>query len=101
MTKIQLKDEHFIGKGSFAEVYRYQIGDTKLAVKCFTEEKKAKEENAILQQILSLVPSCPGIILYYGMKKLNIELNFYLWVLKFVRIVGAFSGEYEGYVIFF
>ena len=54
----------------------------KLAVKCFTEEKKAKEENAIFQQILSLAPSCPEIILYYGMKKLNIQLNFYFMGIK-------------------
>ena len=77
MTKIQLKGEHFIGKGAFAKAYRYQIGETKIAVKCFTKEKKAKKENAILQKILSLVPSCPGITLYYGMKKLNIELNLF------------------------
>ena len=48
MTKIQLDNRDFIGKGSFAEVYNYQIGDTKLAVKCFTDESKAKEENALL-----------------------------------------------------
>ena len=49
MTKIQLNDHDFIGHGSFSEVYRYQIGDTKLAVKCFTDENKAKKENALLQ----------------------------------------------------
>ena len=32
MTKIQLKEYDLIGKGSFADVYRYQIGKTKLAV---------------------------------------------------------------------
>ena len=46
-------------------------------------------------------PSCPGIILHYGMKKLNIELNLFYGLLKFVRIVGGYSGEYEGYAIFF
>ena len=49
MTYIELKYDDFIGKGSFAQVYRYKIGNTQLAVKCFENEEKAKEENVILE----------------------------------------------------
>ena len=49
MPYIELKYEDFIGKGSFAQVYSYKIGNTQLAVKCFEKEEKAKEENDILK----------------------------------------------------
>ena len=35
MTYIELKYDDFIGNGTFAYVYRYKIGNTQLAVKCF------------------------------------------------------------------
>ena len=76
MSTIQLKEKNLIGEGSFAQVYRYQIGDTQLAVKYFKEEEKAQQENVILEQINSLIPDCPGIIKYYAIKKLKIKLNF-------------------------
>ena len=51
MKKIQLKQQDLIGKGSFANVYRYKIYNTELAIKCFKDERKAIEENAVLQKI--------------------------------------------------
>ena len=35
LTKISLKQEDFIGKGSYAQVYRYKIKNKEIAVKCF------------------------------------------------------------------
>ena len=35
MTKIELKDENFIEKGSFGEVYKFKIENFELAVKLF------------------------------------------------------------------
>ena len=34
-------------------------------------------------------------------EKIKYRVKFILQVLNFVRIVGGFAGEYEGYAIFF
>ena len=73
MDNIELKDDDWKGKGTFSEVFGYEINNTQLAVKCFKDDSKAIEENTLMEKISNLVPECPGIIKYYGMKKLNIK----------------------------
>ena len=49
------------------------MNNLEFAVKCFQEKEKAEEENNLMERICQLIPNCPGILQYYGMKKLNIE----------------------------
>ena len=44
LKKIQLNEKDLIGRGSFGEVYRYQIKGYNVAVKCFKNENDAKKE---------------------------------------------------------
>ena len=45
-----------------------------MAVKCYTDKDKAIEEDKVLIKIKQLTQNCPGILPYYGMKKMLIEL---------------------------
>ena len=45
-----------------------------MAVKCYTDKDKAIEEDKILSKIKQLTQNCLGILPYYGMKKMLIEL---------------------------
>ena len=45
-----------------------------MAVKCYTDKDKAMAEVNILSKIMKLIKNCPGIVPYYGMKKMLIEL---------------------------
>ena len=47
LTTITLSRKDFIGKGLFADVYRYSIQNTEIALKCFKEESKARKEDAV------------------------------------------------------
>ena len=44
LKKIQLNEKDLIGRGSFGEVYWYQIKGYNVAVKCFKNENDAKKE---------------------------------------------------------
>ena len=73
MKTIELSDRDSLGIGSSAEVFRYMVGDTEVALKCFEKESAAQQEHALYEKILSKVSCCPGIMQYYGMKKLQIS----------------------------
>ena len=49
MNKIHL--EQSIGSGVNGIVYKYELGNKKLAVKCYTNKLKAEEENEMLEKI--------------------------------------------------
>ena len=51
LSKIVLNQQDLIGKGSYAEVYRYSIENTPIAVKCFDNEEEAIKERDVLQKI--------------------------------------------------
>ena len=70
LSQIQLKDADFVGSGSYASVYRYRIKNYPVAVKCFQNQVDAEKEYQIFEEVRRLTLSCPGIIEYYGMKKL-------------------------------
>eukprot|EP00828_Plagiopyla_frontata_P005849 TRINITY_DN12441_c0_g1_i1.p3 TRINITY_DN12441_c0_g1~~TRINITY_DN12441_c0_g1_i1.p3 ORF type:complete len:221 (-),score=23.32 TRINITY_DN12441_c0_g1_i1:740-1402(-) len=84
LNKIHL--EQSIGSGVNGIVYKYELGNKKLAVKCYTDKLKAEEENEMLEKIQQ-IKDCPSIIPYYGMKKLIIQINDQL--------------PFEGYTLFF
>ena len=46
----------------------------RMAVKCYTNKEKAIEEGNVLSKIKQLTQNCPGILPYYGIKKMLIEL---------------------------
>ena len=45
-----------------------------MAVKCYTDKDKAMEEDSFLSKIKQFTQNCSGIVSYYGMKKMLIEL---------------------------
>ena len=45
-----------------------------MAAKCYTDKDNAIEEDKILSKIKQLTQNCLGILPYYGMKKMLIEL---------------------------
>ena len=45
-----------------------------MAMKFYTDEDKAIEEGNFLSKIKQLTQNCPGIVPYYGMKKMLIGL---------------------------
>ena len=51
MPNIILKEKNFLGKGSYAEVYRYKLKNIDFAVKCFKEKEYALKESNILEGI--------------------------------------------------
>ena len=52
LTKIQLRDADFLGKGATnAEVYHYRIKNHPVVVKCFKNLEEAKKEIDILESI--------------------------------------------------
>ena len=59
---IELSDRDSLGSGKSAEVFRYTIQNTEVALKCFKEESPAKKEHDLYEKILSKVACCPGII---------------------------------------
>ena len=68
-----------------------------MTVKCYTEKEKATEEDKVLRKIKQLTQSCPGIVPYFGMKKMLIELQIKYHLL--FRING--NSTFEGYILFF
>ena len=46
----------------------------RMAVKYYTDKEKAIEEDNALSKIKQLTQNCSGIMPYYGMKKILIEL---------------------------
>ena len=74
LSKITLNENDYIGQGINAKVYKYSLQNHALAVKCYKIKQGAEEEKKILDQIKTLTKDCPGIVPYYGMKKLQIEL---------------------------
>ena len=48
LNKLVLNHQDLIGSGSYAEVYRYQIENTSIAVKCFDNEEEALKERDVL-----------------------------------------------------
>ena len=69
-----------------------------IAVKFYTDKDKAMEEDNVFSKIKQLTQNCLGIVPYYGMKKMLIELeiNQYHFLL---RING--SSPFERYILFF
>ena len=59
---IELSDRDSLGSGISAEVFRYVIQNTEVALKCFKDESRAKKEHDLYEKILSKVACCPGII---------------------------------------
>ena len=59
---IELSDRDSLGFGTSAEVFRYIIQNKEVALKCFTEENRAKKEHDLYEKILRKVACCPGII---------------------------------------
>ena len=45
-----------------------------MAVKCFQNFEDAERERSVLEEIRKYTLDCPGIVQYYGMKKIIIEL---------------------------
>lgn len=68
-----------------------------MAVKCYKNKEEAEEESSILGQIKQLTKDCQGIVPYYGMKRLIIQLSYLLTNLRRISDDIAF----EGYVLFF
>ena len=54
-----------------------------MAVKCYTDKNKACKEASVLNKIKQLTQNCQGIVPYYGMKKLLIELIFIISLFTF------------------
>ena len=46
----------------------------RMTVKYYLDKDKAIKEGNILNKIKQLTQNCPGIVPYYGMKKMLIEL---------------------------
>ena len=46
-----------------------------MTVKCYTDKEKAIEEDKVLIKIKQLTQNCLGIVPYFGMKKMLIELE--------------------------
>ena len=46
-----------------------------MTVKCYTDKEKAIEEDKVLRKIKQLTQNCPGIVPYFGMKKMLIKLQ--------------------------
>ena len=46
-----------------------------MTVKCYTNKEKAIEEDKVLRKIKQLTQNCPGIVPYFGMKKMLIKLQ--------------------------
>ena len=46
-----------------------------MTVKCYMDKEKAIEEDKVLRKIKQLTQNCPGIVQYFGMKKMLIELQ--------------------------
>ena len=44
---IELSDRDSLGSGTSAEIFRYAIQNTEIALKCFKEESHAKKEHAL------------------------------------------------------
>lgn len=44
-----------------------------MAVKIYKDKEEAKKEGIILNKIKKLTQDCPGIVPYYGIKKLIID----------------------------
>ena len=59
---IELLSRDSLGFGTSAEVFRYNIQNKEVALKCFQEESPAKKEHALYEKILSKFSGCPGII---------------------------------------
>ena len=51
MAKIQLNEKDFIKKGSYGEVYRYNIKGYEIAVKCYKNQKYAETERNVLEEV--------------------------------------------------
>ena len=73
LTTIELKEEDLIVGGTSAKVYRYNLKNAAVAVKCFTEKDRAMLEKKNYEDIQNLMPNFPGIVNYYGMKELKIK----------------------------
>ena len=57
-------------------MYRYNLRNTAVAVKCFKEKEIAMLEKKNYEDIQNLMPNFPGIVNYYGMKELKIMYAF-------------------------
>eukprot|EP00828_Plagiopyla_frontata_P038025 TRINITY_DN498_c0_g1_i8.p1 TRINITY_DN498_c0_g1~~TRINITY_DN498_c0_g1_i8.p1 ORF type:complete len:547 (+),score=60.82 TRINITY_DN498_c0_g1_i8:75-1715(+) len=88
LNKIVFNFNDFIGKGQYGQVYNYTIRNTSLAVKIFQYEEEIEREKEAIESIQTIAGNCPGIIKYYGMKQLDIE------------ITGIFPQQYSGYALF-
>ena len=76
--------------------YRYQMLNYTITVKCYTDKEKAIEEDKVLRKIKQLTKNCPGIVPYFGMKKMLIELklnkyHFLLGLMEKAPLKGIFS----------
>ncbi len=66
-----MKKEDLLGNGkNEGGVYSYNIKNHPIAVKIFTDENEAEIEKNNLEKIEEIASGYPGIVQYYGMKKL-------------------------------
>ena len=72
LEAIELNEKDLIGGGVNAKVYRYNLKNAVVAVKCFKEKQKAMLEKSNYEDIQNLKQNFPGIVNFHGMKELKI-----------------------------
>ena len=73
LQKLEMKYTDLAGSGANGQVYRWELNNHKLAVKCFKNKEDAENEHKRLYDIRKCTLHCPGLVEYYGMREMEIE----------------------------